>query len=74
MVGAADKKQNKLTKKNWDNLILFTDEKYNISALKKHISSNEYLFVLDLIKTKDKKKKIITLIAFKFWKRNCGDC
>ena len=49
--------KNKITKKNLDNLILFTDEKYNISSLKKHISSNEYLFVLDLIKTKDKKKK-----------------
>ena len=49
--------KNKLTKKNWGNLILFTDEKYNISPLKKHISSNEYSFVLDLIKTKDIKKK-----------------
>ena len=47
-----------LPKKNSGNIILFTDEKYNISNLKKYISKNEYSFLSDLIKTKDSKKKI----------------
>ena len=52
--------KNKLNKKNWGNLILFTDEKYNISPLKKHISSTEYSYISDLIKTRDLKKKILS--------------
>ena len=47
-----------LPKKNSGNIILFTDEKYNISNLKKYISKNEYSFLSDLIKTKDSKEKI----------------
>ena len=50
----------KSTKNNSSNLVLFTDEKFNIFALKKLISSNEYSFISDLIKTKDIKKKIIS--------------
>ena len=46
--------------KSSGNLILFTDEKFNISYLKKHISSSEYIYILDILKTKDLKKKIIT--------------
>tara|TARA_B100000886_G_scaffold91503_1_gene60491 strand:- start:5454 stop:6914 length:1461 start_codon:yes stop_codon:yes gene_type:complete len=46
--------------KSSGNLILFTDEKFNISSLKKHISSSEYIYILDILKTKDLKKKIIT--------------
>ena len=41
------------------NLVLFVDEKFNISSLKKHISSSEYSFVSDLLNTKNLKKKII---------------
>ena len=52
--------KNKSTKNNSSNLILFTDEKFNIFALKKLISSNEYSFISDLIKTKNIKKKIIS--------------
>ena len=50
---------NKLSKKSFSNLILFVDEKFNISSLKKYISSSEYSFISDLIKTKDLNKKII---------------
>ena len=53
--------KNNLNKKNSSNLILFVDEKFNISGLKKYISSSEYSFVSDLIKTKDLKKKIINI-------------
>jgi len=52
-------KRNSL-KKNSSSLILFTDEKFNILALKKHILKAEYLFVSDLIKTKDLKKNILS--------------
>ena len=40
------------------NLVLFVDEKFNISSLRKHISSQEYSFISDLIKSTDLKKKI----------------
>ena len=46
-------------KKNSSNLVLFVDEKFNISGLKKYILRSEYSFVSDLLKTKDLKKKII---------------
>ena len=41
------------------NLVLFVDEKFNISSLKKHISRSEFSFISDLLKTKDQKKKIV---------------
>ena len=56
-------KINYLKKKNLkvsDNLILFTDEKYNVKNLKKLISNFELNYILDLLKTSDIKKKILT--------------
>ncbi len=50
--------KNKFSIKNPSNLILFVDEKFSSSPLKKHISNSEYAFVSDLIKTKDLKKNI----------------
>ena len=44
--------------KNSSNLILFSDENYNISSLKKHFSGKEYSFIEDLLKTRNIKKKI----------------
>ncbi len=52
--------KNSSVKKNLSNLVLFSDEKFNISALKKHISSTEYSYISDLIKTRDLKKKILS--------------
>ena len=46
-------------KKNSTNIVLFVDEKYSISSLKKFLSGSEYSFVLDLLKMQDLKKKII---------------
>ena len=40
-------------KKVSSNLILFVDDKFNISGLKKHISSYEFLYISDLLKTID---------------------
>ena len=42
------------------NLVLFVDEKFNILYLKKHILSNQYSYIADILKTTDKKKKIIS--------------
>ena len=47
------------SKKNSRNLVLFVDEKFTVSKLKKYILSSEYSFILDLLKTTDLKKKII---------------
>ena len=44
------------------NLVLFTDEKFNILNLKKYISNSEFSYIKDLLKTCDLKK---SLFAFK---------
>ncbi len=46
--------------KSNENLILFVDENFKISNLKKNISNSDYSYIDDLIKTKDFKKKIVT--------------
>ena len=51
--------KNKISKKNPHNLVLFVDEKFTISSLKKHISSSEFALISDLIKTRDEKNKIV---------------
>ena len=47
-------------KKITSNTVLFVDEKFNISKLKKYISSSEYSFISDLLKNVDPDKKILT--------------
>ena len=39
------------------NLILFADQKFNITGIKKHISNSEYSYISDLLNNKDDKKK-----------------
>ena len=75
--------KNSLNKKNSSNLVLFVNEKFNISGLKKYILSSEYAFVSDLLKTKDLKKEIIyfdinskkknniSLVKKKYYKFKC---
>ena len=41
-------------------IILFVDENFNISSLKKSISNSDYSYISDLLKTRDSKKKIVT--------------
>ena len=41
--------------------VFFVDEKFNISDLKKHLTNSEYLYTLDLLKTKDLKEKLIIM-------------
>ena len=52
--------KNNVPKKDSFNLVLFVDEKFNISSLKKYVLSKEYSYIFDLLKTKDLKKKIIS--------------
>ncbi len=51
--------KNRAFNKSSGNSILFVDEKFNISSIKKYISSTEFNYISDLLKTKDHKKKII---------------
>ena len=39
------------------NPVLFVDEKFNISGLKKHFSKSEFSYVSDLLKNKEEKKR-----------------
>ena len=41
------------------NLVLFTDEKFNITTLKKYISKFEFSYINDLLKTSDLKKNLL---------------
>jgi len=47
-------------KKNSSNIIMFTDENFNILGLKKHFLKSDFSFILDLIKTKEKKDNILS--------------
>ena len=51
--------KNKSLKNNSSNLVLFTDKKFDLAKLKKHISSFEYSFISDLLKTRELDKKIL---------------
>jgi len=46
-------------KDNSNNLVLFAEEGFNISGLKKHISNMEYSYLNDLLKTFDLKKSLL---------------
>ena len=45
--------------KNLNNFVLFVDENFNITGLKKYLSKSDYYFIDDLLKINDKKKDII---------------
>ena len=44
-------------KKNSSNSVLFVDENFNITGLKKFITSKDYSFIKDLLANNNKKKK-----------------
>jgi len=52
--------KNNFYKKKSSNLVLFSDENFNISGLKNYISSKEQYLIKDLIKNMDIKKKILS--------------
>ncbi len=49
---------NKSSSKTSANLVLFSNEKFNISGLKKYLSNSEFSYIHDLLKTSDLKKKL----------------
>jgi leucyl aminopeptidase len=51
--------KNSSPKKNLTNLVLFVDENFNISGIKKYISSLEFSYISDLIKNSDLKKDLL---------------
>ena len=51
--------KSKSFKKKPSNLVLFVDEKFNISGLKKYVLSTEFSYILDLLKGSDIKKKLL---------------
>ena len=40
------------------NLVLFVDEKFNVNGIKKIISESEFLYISDILKQNDLKKKL----------------
>ena len=51
--------KNNSLKKVFSNLILFVDDKFNISGLKKHVINSEFLYINDLLKSSDLKKNLL---------------
>ena len=52
-------KNNSVSKQTPTNLVLFVDENFNISGLKKHISNTEFSYIADLLKSSDLKKNLL---------------
>ena len=48
----------KTLNKNSSNLVLFSDDKFNLNALKKFLSISEFSYINDLLKTSDLKKNL----------------
>ena len=51
--------ENNKLKKTSSNMVLFVDEKFNTNPLKKHVSSSELTYIVDLLKTSDLKKNLL---------------
>ena len=49
----------KASAKSSSNIVLFIDEKFNANNIKKYISSSEFSYINDLLKTSDSKKKTL---------------
>jgi leucyl aminopeptidase len=50
--------KNNSPQKTTTNMVLFVDEKFNISNLKKYISNSEFSYISDLLKTSNLKKNL----------------
>ena len=51
--------KNNISTKSSINLVLFVDENFNISDLKKYISNSEFSYIADLLKNSDLKKDLL---------------
>ncbi len=52
--------KNQNLEKNAIDTVFFVDDSFDISSIKKNLSSHEYLYISDLIKNADKQKKILS--------------
>tara|TARA_B100000700_G_scaffold309198_1_gene387874 strand:- start:147 stop:1604 length:1458 start_codon:yes stop_codon:yes gene_type:complete len=50
---------NKSSSQPTANLVLFSDEKFNLKGLKKYLLNSEFSYIEDLLKTSDLKKKLL---------------
>ena len=50
--------KNNISNKNSANLILFADEKFSTNPLKKYISSTEFSYISDILKSSDLSKNL----------------
>ena len=50
---------NQKSSKLYSNLILFTNDKFNLTYVKKNLTNNEFLYINDLLKSSDLKKNIL---------------
>tara|TARA_B110000495_G_C22555217_1_gene335485 strand:+ start:277 stop:498 length:222 start_codon:yes stop_codon:yes gene_type:complete len=50
---------NKISGKSLGNLVLFVDEKFSINSIKKYLSSSEFSYINDLLKTSNLKKNLL---------------
>ena len=48
-----------ISEKSIKNYVLFVDENFNISVLKKYISNTEFSYISDLLKNSDLKKDLL---------------
>ena len=53
----------KTINKSSSNLVLFSNDKFNISGLKKKLSNSEFSYIQDLLKSSDLKKNILVFEA-----------
>ena len=51
--------KNNISNKSAANLVLFVDENFNISGLKKYLSNSEFSYITDLLKNCDLKKDLL---------------
>ena len=51
--------KNNISNKSATNLVLFVDENFNISDLKKYLSNSEFSYIADLLKNSDLKKDLL---------------
>ena len=52
------KYSDKLRSKNDKNIVLFSNDKFNIDGLRKYLSNSEFSYIRDLLKTSDLKKNL----------------
>ena len=52
------KYSNKTSNRTTENIVLFSDDKFSLNRLKKYLSTFEYSYIQDLLKTSDLKKKL----------------